>query len=101
MATEDLYNEIPHHGAIHAAVELAAARAAPIFQLMGWHWATKDRPPSSAEIENTLIRLVNSAYDQEGPLGVSGTGRLCVQRNGYDFSINLELAESGDFAEHE
>lgn len=80
-------------------IELAATKAAPLFQMFGWTWHDIG-VPKYTDIVNELSRLVDRALELEDG-GTIGTGRLSVTVKHYDeesvLSIGLELVEAHEY----
>lgn len=77
------------------AIELAATKVAPLFNLFGWTW---DKVPTANQIENSITELL----DHMGKDSTSvGSGRLTVRRDenedgNYDYDITLDLSHIFD-----
>lgn len=89
----------------YAEIELAATKAAPLFQQFGWTYG-EGTVPTSSEIEETIGRLVDSVLEwSERPEwdghSTCASGRFFVSYRKYDeekeLSIKLELAEHTEF----
>jgi hypothetical protein len=77
----------------NAAVELAVAKAAPLFRLQGWTYAFTNGTPDSNYLVETLRGLCESIYNDPDH-NATGTGHFSVAYDGTNFQIYLDLAET-------
>jgi hypothetical protein len=77
-------------------IELAALRAKPVFDAMGWTHGDDDHSPSVQELREMITDLVRSAL--RGGVAMTRRGRFTVTKDRYgglddDLAVSLELAQ--------
>ena len=80
---------------ISAAVETAAHKAAPLFNLFGWTYLSQKTPPTIHQLEQDIDGQFRRMYGSDSE--ISQQGRIVMLRSKdeegkYDYHICLDLA---------
>jgi len=78
-------NKTDVKGILYGKVTEFAERIAPIYKLLDWRWHDDDSPPTQAEVEQALMRLIDSFSG----VGSCSTGGLEVFFNKEDSEIGI------------
>ena len=68
---EDAMNKKDVKGILYGKVSDFAEKVAPIYKALDWKWLDSNSPPTQAEIERTLEKLIDS-FSGEGSLSTGG-----------------------------